>query len=96
MRNDNLYMRINYTDKAMVETSTSKKKYDLLKTQKESSKYLLAGGVLNKNKGSIMFKASNMEEAMSFAKNNILTKNKGSNLKELNRDIIILPKKFSI
>lgn len=96
MRNDNLYMRINYTDKAMGGSNTSSKKYDLLKTQKESSKYLLAGGVLNKNKGSIMFKANNMEEAMSFARNNILTKNKGGNLKELNRDIIILPKKFSI
>ena len=43
--------------------------------QIKSSKYLIAGGFLNKNKGALVFKARNLEEATQVVNNNALINN---------------------
>ncbi|MEG0671788.1 hypothetical protein [Clostridium sp.] len=87
MENENLYMRINYGRKDS--TIIQDKKSFIGNKKENTSRYLLAGGIYNKNGGTIMFKANNAEEARDFANHNILNNNK---LQELKRDIIILPK----
>jgi len=45
---------------------------------KHSSKYLICGGMYNRNGGTITFKAKNIEEATEIANNNLVA-NAGSN-----------------
>ncbi|MEG0772548.1 hypothetical protein [Clostridium sp.] len=42
-------------------------------TMKEASKYMLCGGILNKNGGKLIFKARNIEEVNEFTKSNPMT-----------------------
>ena len=42
-------------------------------TFKEGSKYLICGGILNKNGGKLIFKARTIEEANAFTKKNPMT-----------------------
>ena len=41
---------------------------------KHSSKYLICGGMYNRNGGTIIFKAKNIEEATQIANNNLVAK----------------------
>jgi len=51
------------------------------------SKYLICGGMYNRNGGTIMFKAKNMEEAAEIANNNLVA-NAGANKREYLKRII--------
>lgn len=53
---------------------------------KHSSKYLICGGMYNRNGGTIMFKAKNIEEATEIANNNLVVNagaNKYQNIKKV-------------
>ncbi|MBK5240894.1 hypothetical protein [Clostridium sp.] len=76
MENKDLLVKINYTQEGndslqIIYTSSTEK-------AKHSSKYLICGGRYNRNGGTIMFKAKNIEEAAEIANNNLVA-NAGSN-----------------
>ncbi|MCJ7691077.1 MAG: hypothetical protein MUO60_17430, partial [Clostridiaceae bacterium] len=76
MENKDLLVKINYTqegnDSLQIIYTESTKKVN------NSSKYLICGGRYNRNGGTIMFKAKNIEEATQIANNNLVA-NAGAN-----------------
>jgi hypothetical protein len=70
MENNDLLVKINYTQEGndslqIIYTSSAEK-------ANHSSKYLICGGRYNRNGGTIMFKAKNLEEAAQIANNNLV------------------------
>ena len=59
--------------------------------QVKSSKYLIAGGFLNKNNGTLVFKARNLEEAKQVVNNNALINNNLYQYELLKYDLLTLP-----
>jgi hypothetical protein len=76
MENRDLLVKINYTqnggDSLQITYTTDTEKVN------HSSKYLICGGKYNRNGGTIMFKAKNIEEATQIANNNLVA-NAGGN-----------------
>ncbi|MBW9156134.1 hypothetical protein G9F71_024090 [Clostridium sp. FP2] len=76
METKDLWVKINYSqdgnESLAITYATSKGKVN------HSSKYLICGGMYNRNGGTIMFKAKNIEEATEIANNNLVA-NAGSN-----------------
>lgn len=69
MRNKDLFIELKYK-------AGGKGLEDISFIEDDSSiegKYMLCGGVLNKNGGKLLFKARNIEEANEFTKRNPLT-----------------------
>lgn len=70
MENKDLLVKINYTqqgnDSLQIVYSTNTEKVN------HSSKYLICGGMYNRNGGTIMFKAKDIEEATQIANNNLV------------------------
>jgi hypothetical protein len=70
MENNNLLVKINYTqegnDSLQIIYPANSEKVG------HSSKYLICGGRYNRNGGTIMFKAKNLEEAALIANNNLV------------------------
>ncbi|MEK6263847.1 MAG: hypothetical protein N2B06_03635 [Clostridium sp.] len=70
MENNNLLVKINYTqegnDSLQITYAANSEKVS------HSSKYLICGGRYNRNGGTIMFKAKNLEEAAQIASNNLV------------------------
>ena len=58
--------------------------------QAKSSKYLIAGGFLNKNKGTLVFNARNLEEAQQVVNNNALVNNNLYKYELLKYDLLTL------
>jgi hypothetical protein len=87
MEKKDLVVKINYTKEgndnlAIIYTESVAK-------VNHSSKYLICGGMYNRNGGTITFKAKNIEEATQIANNNLVV-NAGVNKYEyLKRDYII-------
>ena len=54
-----------------------------------SSKYLLCGGRYNRNGGTIMFKAKNIEEAAEIANNNLVVNATANKYQYFKKDYII-------
>ena len=85
MEATNLFVKINYTqegnDSLAIMYTTSADKVN------HSSKYLICGGRYNRNGGTIMFKAKNIEEATEIANNNLVAK-AGTNKYEYLKRII--------
>ncbi|MBU3177086.1 hypothetical protein KPL47_12040 [Clostridium estertheticum] len=54
-----------------------------------SSKYLICGGMYNRNGGTIMFKAKNIEEAAEIANNNLVVNASSNKYQYLKKDYII-------
>ena len=70
METKDLLVKINYSKEgndslAITYTSSTDK-------VNRSSKYLICGGMYNRNGGTIMFKAKNIEEATEIANNNLV------------------------
>ncbi|MGH4119066.1 hypothetical protein [Clostridium sp.] len=76
MENKDLLVKINYSQ----EGNDSLQIIYTASTEKTShpSKYLICGGRYNRNGGTIMFKAKNIEEAAQIANNNLVA-NAGAN-----------------
>lgn len=76
METKDLWVKINYSqegnDSLAITYTESASKVN------HSSKYLICGGMYNRNGGTIMFKAKNIEEATEIANNNLVA-NAGSN-----------------
>lgn len=53
------------------------------------SKYLICGGMYNRNGGTITFKAKNIEEATEIANNNLVSKAGSNKYEYLKRDYIV-------
>jgi len=85
METKDLWVKINYTQEGNDRLATTY----TTNTDKgnHSSKYLICGGMYNRNGGTIMFKAKNVEEATEIAKNNIVA-NAGTNKYEYIESII--------
>ncbi|MBU3190132.1 hypothetical protein K9O30_13570 [Clostridium bowmanii] len=85
METKDLWVKINYSqegsDSLSIAYTASTDKVN------HSSKYLICGGRYNKNGGTIMFKAKNMEEATEIANNNLVA-NAGTNKYEYLKRII--------
>ena len=75
METKDLWVKINYSqegnDSLAITYTESTDKVN------HSSKYLICGGMYNRNGGTIMFKAKNIEEATEIANNNLVA-NAGS------------------
>lgn len=86
-----LFVKINYKN---CENNCKNNTADIRRNSKiEESpfkKYLLCGGVLNKEGGTMIFQASNMEEAEAIAANNPFTGSKVYRYEILNGDVISL------
>jgi len=81
METKNLLVKINYSREGSDSLAiTYTQSNDEIK---HSSKYLICGGMYNRNGGTITFKAKNIEEATEIANNNLVSKagsnNEGSN-----------------
>ncbi|MGV8981171.1 hypothetical protein [Clostridium sp.] len=76
METKDLWVKINYSqegnDSLAITYTTNTNNVD------HASKYLICGGRYNRNGGTIMFKAKNMEEATEIANNNLVA-NAGAN-----------------
>ncbi len=87
METKDLLVKINYTqegnDSLAITYTASTDKVN------HASKYLICGGMYNRNGGTITFKAKNIEEATEIANNNLVA-NAGANKYEyLKRDYVI-------
>lgn len=86
METKDLLVKINYTqdgnDSLAIAYSTSSHQAS------HSSRYLICGGIYNRNGGTITFKAKNIEEATEIANNNLVAK-AGSRYEYLKRDYIV-------
>ena len=87
METKDLLVKINYTqqcnDSLAITYSESTEKVN------HSSKYLICGGMYNRNGGTITFKAKNIEEATEIANNNLVAKAGANKYEYLKRDYII-------
>jgi len=54
-----------------------------------SSKYLICGGMYNRNGGTIMFKAKNIEEAKEIANNNLVVNASANKYQYIKKDYVI-------
>ena len=85
METKDLWVKINYTqegnDSLAITYTTNTNKVN------HASKYLICGGMYNRNGGTIMFKAKNIEEATEIANNNLVA-NASSNKYESIKRII--------
>lgn len=85
METKDLWVKINYSqegnDSLAITYATNTNKVN------HSSKYLICGGRYNRNGGTIMFKAKDMEEATEIANNNLVA-NAGTNKYEYLKRII--------
>ncbi|MBU3091080.1 hypothetical protein K2F40_06650 [Clostridium sp. CM028] len=72
METEGLLVKINYSqegNESLAITYTTN-----INKDNHSSKYLICGGRYNRNGGTIMFKAKNIEEASEIANNNLVAK----------------------
>lgn len=83
MEKNNLFVRISYNNIAQDGVKSTKIRNSDIK----DNKYLIAGGFYNKNRGSLVFKAKDMEEVRQITEKNPLSKNLS-----MRYDIVILPK----
>ncbi|MFD3155439.1 hypothetical protein ACFIJ5_00945 [Haloimpatiens sp. FM7330] len=88
MENNTYFIKISYERK---NESTDLKHCDakinysnkLNKERVKSNKYLIGGGIYNKNSGCFIFKAKDSQEAKQIANNNSFIKHKGYEYKRL-------------
>ncbi|MBW9153457.1 hypothetical protein [Clostridium estertheticum] len=87
METKDLLVKINYSregnDSLAITYASSTDKIN------SSSKYLICGGMYNRNGGTIMFKAKNIEEAAEIANNNLVVNASSNKCKYLKKDYII-------
>ncbi|MDP4145297.1 MAG: hypothetical protein Q8936_12575 [Bacillota bacterium] len=88
---DNLFVRINFKAEDSNDTNDSNDKTGysgahINHTDIKATKYLIGGGFYNKNSGSIVFKARDLNEVNQITNNNPLIKNK-----KYKYDLVILP-----
>lgn len=84
-----LFIRINYkTEGASPDGRKGKINQVQYIAHQNASKYLIGGGFINKNRGSIILKAKNLEEAKELANHNKLIKNDLYNYDLLTYDIM--------
>ncbi len=74
MENKDLLVKINYTQQGSDSLSIVYATNTNADKGKHSSKYLICGGMYNRNGGTIMFKAKNIEEATEIANNNLVAR----------------------
>lgn len=72
---NNLFLKIDFRIQGAKSTTNCFGAHINNSVQIRSSKYLIAGGYLNKNKGTLVFKARNLEEATQVVNNNALINN---------------------
>jgi len=87
METKDLLVKINYSQKgndslAITYTTNTDK-------VNHSSKYLICGGMYNRNGGTIIFKAKNIEEATEIANNNLVAKAGTNKYEYLKTDYIV-------
>ncbi|WP_138207495.1 hypothetical protein [Haloimpatiens lingqiaonensis] len=84
MGKDNCFVKISY-DTVEKETNVkhSDAKINCLNDKGLSGKYLIGGGVYNRNSGCFVFKAKDVEEAKKLASNNSFIKQKAYEYKNL-------------
>ena len=87
MEINDLFVKINYSregndSSAIICTANTDK-------VNHSSKYLICGGKYNRNGGTIMFKAKNIEEATEIANNNLVVKAGANKYEYFKKDYII-------
>ncbi|AJA46257.1 hypothetical protein CPAST_c01570 [Clostridium pasteurianum DSM 525 = ATCC 6013] len=90
MDKDNLFVKIDYVindsdvkqDKKKAISNTKIRNSDI-----KASKYLIGGGVYNKNGGTIIFKAKNLQEVKNVTSQKPLVKNAF-----MRYDVVIIPK----
>jgi len=75
MGNNNLFLTIDFKIEGSKSTTNCCGAHINTSPQIKSSKYLIAGGFLNKNKGTLVFKARSLEEAEQVVNNNALINN---------------------
>ncbi|SMC27137.1 hypothetical protein SAMN02745134_03062 [Clostridium acidisoli DSM 12555] len=83
MEKNNLFVRISYNNIAQDGVKSTKIRNSDIK----ANKYLIAGGFYNKNRGTLVFKAKDMEEVRQITEKNPLSKNLS-----MRYDVVILPK----
>ncbi|CAM2868969.1 hypothetical protein HAHI6034_06825 [Hathewaya histolytica] len=87
---NNLYVCINYKAKGdKVEDNYNLRIKD--QSSQMGSKYLICGGIYNKNGGKLVYKARDFKEAMDLAHNNVFKKDKNDRFEEVKRDVLIIP-----
>jgi len=76
--NTNIYVTINYELEGSKSTEMGNGAHINNSKNINSSKYLIAGGFYNKNRGTMLFNARTMEEAEEIVNINKLTHNNGN------------------
>ena len=90
MNNDNLLVKINYVAKDSDECINHAGVHINNSTNINSSKYLIAGGIYNKNRGALIFNARNIEEANQIIDNNKLINNGKYTFELLSKDSLLI------
>ncbi|WP_102399322.1 hypothetical protein [Haloimpatiens massiliensis] len=84
MGKNNYFIKISYdTGEKETNIKHSDSKINCLNSRSLNGKYLIGGGVYNRNSGCFVFKARDVEEAKKLANNNSFVKHKGYQYKNL-------------
>lgn len=90
MDNNNLFVTINYRAKDklnIIKEDTDVRRTRIRNGEVNATKYLIGGGVYNKNGGTVVFKAKNLEEIKQVTSERPLVKDAF-----MKYDVVIIPK----
>ena len=88
-KKNGLFVKISYNNIGMVQNEDRNKDVHINHDMKQK-KYLLCAGVLNKQGGTMIFQASNMDEAQHIINNNPFPASKVYSYEILKGDVIAL------
>lgn len=92
METGNLYIRLNY--KVEGQKNDIYRHGAVISNRRNvcTSRYMVGGGIYNKNGGTIVFKAKDLNDAINIANNNPLKNNSKIKYEEVKRDLVIITK----
>lgn len=88
---DNLFIKIDYNNSNSNFSSNYSGAHINCNNKINSTRYLIGGGIYNKNKGNFIFKVKDLEEANAIVNNNFLTKNNEVKYNEVKCNFFAVP-----
>lgn len=89
-KREGLFVKINYNNNGGMNSSRVKDDRTVKNNNINATKYLLCGGVFNKNGNTMIFQARNMHEAEQIVHNNPFVKSQVYSYEILKGDVIAL------
>ena len=88
---NNIFIKIDYNNNNSKLVSNYSGAHINCSSKINSTRYLIGGGIYNKNKGNFIFKVKDLEEANAIVNNNFLTKNNEVKYNEVKCNFYTIP-----